>query len=287
MVMSGLTLVSEGIFPIIVDKNGQPLPEKPKTGWAIAGTIQGEGKLAGVPSLFVRLAACNLRCIWRLPNGDISICDTAYASFHPHQPKEWPVDDIFLTIRHNAQNIRHVVISGGEPLLQHEALRDLCHRLKEELQMHITIETNATIYDDELARFVDLISLSPKLRNSEPDADKTKAANLNFGGTFLMHSQRRLNIGVIQQWIDASRKHNHDFQLKFVVSNALEELEIKDDFLSKLNNFAADDVMIMPLGGDNTALKTTTAMALEMAVRNGWRFSPRLHIELFGSKTGV
>jgi 7-carboxy-7-deazaguanine synthase len=76
-----ITLANEGVFPIVRDKDGQLLPQVPATGITVAGTIQGEGKLAGVPSLFIRFSSCNLRCIWQLPDGTYSKCDTPYASF--------------------------------------------------------------------------------------------------------------------------------------------------------------------------------------------------------------
>jgi len=285
--MNSLTLVDEGIFPIIRDKQGNILADAPKTGWAIPGTIQGEGKLAGVPSLFIRLAGCNLRCMWTMPDGSVSICDTAYASFNPDRPSDWVIDDVIDVIRCNCQTINYLVISGGEPMMQAEALRVFCRRVKTELNLHITIETNGTIYDEEVARWVDLVSLSPKLKSSDPTLAKVESAGYHYGGTFKLHASKRININVIQQWIDASQRYQHDFQLKFVVGSMADEQEIKDVFLDQLNGYQSVDVMLMPLGGTTTELNKTTALAVEMSVRNGWRFSNRLHISLFGSRTGV
>lgn len=287
MSMKSLTLVSEGIFPIVFDKHGSVLADAPKTGWTIPGTIQGEGKLAGVPSLFVRLAGCNLRCMWTMPDGSTSICDTAYASFNPDRPTDWVIDDVIDVIRCNCQNIKHLVISGGEPMMQAEALRAFCRRVKTELNLHITIETNGTIYDEEVAQWVDLVSLSPKLMSSDPTLAKVESAGYHFGGTFKFHASKRINIKAIQQWIDASHRYHHDFQLKFVVSKIDDEEEIKQAFLGQLAGFKLEDVLLMPLGGTNDELTKTTSMAVEMSVRNGWRFSNRLHISLFGSRTGV
>jgi len=285
--MNSLTLVNEGIFPIIRDKQGNILADAPKTGWAIPGTIQGEGKLAGVPSLFIRLAGCNLRCMWTMPDGSTSICDTAYASFNPDRPSDWAIDDVIDVIRCNCPTINHLVISGGEPMMQAAALREFCRRVKTELNLHITIETNGTIYDDEVARWVDLVSLSPKLKSSDPTLAKVESAGYHYGGTFKLHGSKRININAIQQWIDASHRYQHDFQLKFVVGSMDDEQEIKDEFLGQLNGYQSVDVMLMPLGGTTTELNKTTALAVEMSVRNGWRFSNRLHISLFGSRSGV
>lgn len=285
--MDKLSLVEEGIFPIVVDKDGNPVVDPPKTGWAIAGTVQGEGKLAGVPSLFVRLAACNLRCIWTLPNGEVSKCDTAYASFHVGKVIDWEVDDIIGVITKNLHNTKHVVISGGEPLLQAKPLAVLCKRLKEKTGVHITIESNSTLFDADLAESVDLISLSPKLANSDPDSSKLKTLGLTPSGPYLYHAERRRSISAIQKWINAMHRTGGDFQLKFVVSDKYEEKEIKHDFLAHLSGYLPSDILLMPLGANMGELALTSHEVLQLAVSNGWRFTPRIHIEMFGSKSGV
>src|SRR5690554_4454668 len=161
-----LSLANEGVFPITRDAEGQLLPHLPATGMTHPGTVQGEGKLAGVPSLFVRLASCNLRCIWQLPDGTYSRCDTPYASFESNDIHQRTVDDVLALVKHNLGPIRHIVITGGEPLLQKEALAELAARLKSELQLHVTLETNGTLFNEQVARHVDLFSISPKLANS-------------------------------------------------------------------------------------------------------------------------
>lgn len=285
--MEKLSLVEEGIFPIVLDKAGQPLCDRPKTGFDIPGTVQGEGKLAGLPSLFVRLASCNLRCMWQLPNGMVSKCDTAYASFHVGKVVEWDIDDIIAVIAHNLKGIGHVVISGGEPLLQAAALAVLCKRLKEKTGVHITIESNATLFDERVAENVDLISLSPKLSNSSPSDKKMEMLGLTASGPFVYHAERRRNIVVVQKWVDAMRRQGTDFQLKFVVSDESEAKEIQHDFLSHLANIKPSDVLVMPLGANMDELSLTSSHVLPLAIANGWRYSPRIHIELFGCKQGV
>src|SRR2546429_4473945 len=96
-------------------------------------SIQGEGKLAGVPSVFVRASGCNLRCVW---------CDTPYASWNPEG------DDVALeqiVARVGEFPCRHVVLTGGEPMIMPE-IGLLCDRLKERGH-HITIETAATVFE--------------------------------------------------------------------------------------------------------------------------------------------
>src|SRR3954466_11617559 len=114
-------------------------------------SIQGEGKLVGVPSVFVRASGCNLRCSW---------CDTPYASWDP-EGENFPIAEIIRQVR--AFNCRHVVLPGGEPMIMPDIV-ELCAAIRA-AGHHITIETAATVYKPlEL----DLASLSPKLSNSTP-----------------------------------------------------------------------------------------------------------------------
>src|ERR1043165_4534894 len=114
-------------------------------------SIQGEGKLAGMPSAFVRASGCNLRCVW---------CDTPYASWEP-EGEGVSVDEIVRRVI--AYGGRHTVVTGGEPMIMPD-IGELCERLKEAGQ-HVTMETAAT--GDAPGR-VGLAGLSPKLRNPTP-----------------------------------------------------------------------------------------------------------------------
>ena len=113
--------------------------------------MQGEGLLTGTPSVFVRASGCNLRC-W--------FCDTPYASWTP-EGEDLSVDEILAQVeRHDC---RHVVITGGEPMLFAELI-PLTAALRA-AGRHITIETAGTLY---LPVQCDLMSISPKLANSTP-----------------------------------------------------------------------------------------------------------------------
>src|SRR3954454_17489655 len=92
-------------------------------------SIQGEGKLTGVPSVFVRISGCNLRCVW---------CDTPYASWDP-EGEDLQVDQIVQRVV--AFGAHHVVVTGGEPMIMPD-IAQLCDALKG----HITIETAATVF---------------------------------------------------------------------------------------------------------------------------------------------
>jgi 7-carboxy-7-deazaguanine synthase len=221
-------------------------------------SVQGEGKLVGVPSVFVRASGCNLRCVW---------CDTPYASWDP-EGREMPVPAIVAAVRGYA--CRHVVLTGGEPMIMPD-LPELCDALHE-AGLHLTVETAATVYR---ALPIDLASLSPKLSNSTPhDRD---------GGRFAAaHERQRLNFPVIQQFID----HTPDFQLKFVVSSDADLLEI-DEILNRLTGWQPSDVLLMPEGIDQPTLDSRAGWIAEVCKRTGYRFCPRLHVALYGHTRGT
>lgn len=285
--MEKLVLASEGVFPVIKDMHGKTIKDQPQTGLLMPGTIQGEGKLAGVPSLFIRLSSCNLRCIWQMDDGSFCRCDTTYASFHPDQTQEIEVSNIIQWLRHNIGAVRHVVITGGEPLLQKKPLASLCKKIKQELDLHITLESNGTLFDEEVAQWVDLYSISPKLSNSVPSPEKLKHYNLKESGPFKFHGERRHNLNALQAYIDICNKSDKEVQLKFVIGKTDDYKEVKSDFLNKLKGYKQNDILLMPLGATQEEIAKSAPLVLEMSIANGWRYSPRVHIDLFGSKQGV
>lgn len=285
--MEKIVLVGEGVFPITKDVNGNNISEQPQTGLHIAGTIQGEGKLAGTPSLFIRLASCNLRCIWQMDDGSFCRCDTVYASFHPDDKKSWDTDEIVALVRHNIGKMEHVVITGGEPLLQKKGVAELCKKLKDQLKVHITIETNGTLFDEELASYIDLYSISPKLSNSVPSTEKLAFYNEKETGASKFHHEVRKNIEALQSYIDYSYKNNKDMQLKFVVGRKTDANEIVEEYVKELENVKKQDVLLMPLGATHKQIEKSNPLVLQMCLQHGWKYSPRIHIEIFGSKQGV
>lgn len=217
-------------------------------------SIQGEGRLAGMPSVFIRISGCNLRCVW---------CDTPYTSWKP-EGSNWSLEKILREV--GKYPARYVVITGGEPLLAPE-IEALARELKKS-GAHITIETAATIYK---AIVCDLMSMSPKLANSTP----WKRAHGRFAKK---HEERRLNVPVIQQYLA-----NYDYQLKFVVERKADFVEIGE----LLNRFAAVDparVLIMPQGRREQDLRRKANWIVELCKKYGYRFTPRLHIQLYGNR---
>jgi 7-carboxy-7-deazaguanine synthase len=281
-------LAPEAVFPITKDENGQILPNKPATGFPIAGTIQGEGKMAGIPVLFVRTAGCNLRCMWNLPNGEVSLCDTPFASFDTRGEKRVPVETVKQIVMQNIRMMNHLVISGGEPFIQAEGIFELISELKKERNIHISVETNGTLFNEELVSKIDFFSISPKLKNSIPTKEKLNKTGVMIPFEPEQAEKTRRNISVIQAIIDHCRQTpGKDFQLKFVVQNHHELIEIEEDFLAHLIGWNSDDVVLMPLGSTPEELKQTRMVTLESAIERGWRFSPRLQINYFGGVAGV
>jgi 7-carboxy-7-deazaguanine synthase len=221
-------------------------------------SIQGEGKLMGLPSVFVRASGCNLRCVW---------CDTPYTSWEP-EGQDVPVPQIVDRVV--AFRCPHVVVTGGEPMIMPDIV-ELCDALKAR-ELHVTIETAATVYKPLK---VDLASLSPKLANSTPwDRD---------GGRFAAaHERQRINIPVIQQFIEESP----EFQLKFVVSSEGDLAEI-ERILGQLRGWRPADVLLMPEGTDVATLDSRAGWIADVCKRTGYRFCPRLHVALFGHRRGT
>ena len=217
-------------------------------------SIQGEGKLVGVPSVFVRASGCNLRCTW---------CDTPYASWEP-EGEEVAVEEIDRRVRE--YNCSHVVVTGGEPMIMPDVV-ELCDRMKR-ADLHVTVETAATVFKPVN---IDLASLSPKLANSTPhDRD---------GGRFAAaHERQRINVPVIQQFIDLDA----ELQLKFVVSSEADVDEAKS-ILRQLRGWEPSEILLMPEGTTPTELDARSGWIAEVCKREGFRFCPRLHIALFGN----
>ncbi|MBL0921482.1 MAG: 7-carboxy-7-deazaguanine synthase QueE [Phycisphaerales bacterium] len=218
-------------------------------------SVQGEGRLTGTPSWFVRFSGCNLRCAW---------CDTPYASWSPEGSNRSIPS---LLDEAHASGVRHAVVTGGEPMLFDEAAA-LARSLRAQ-GLHVTIETAGTVWREIDA---DLMSISPKLANSTP------AAESGWRGR---HDARRINLDALQRLIDAHPQR----QLKFVVAEPADLDEI-ETLLERLRRWAPEDVMLMPEGVTPEAMEARDWIDAACAER-GWRPCPRLHILLFGNTRGT
>jgi len=231
-------------------------------------SVQGEGRLAGVPSVFVRTSGCNLRCAW---------CDTPYASWSP-EGGDLSVAEIAGQVA--AFSCRHVVVTGGEPMIVKD-LPDLLAALRA-AGHHLTIETAATVPPPP-GLACDLASLSPKLANSTPSIEQAGIA------WAARHEERRLQPPVIREWIT-----RFDYQLKFVVSSEADLAEI-ETLLALVRPpppaeplpIPPDQILLMPEGTDAATLAERGRWLVDIGKATGYRFCPRLHVELFGHTRGT
>lgn len=224
-------------------------------------SIQGEGALTGVPSVFVRTSGCNLRCVW---------CDTPYASWRPEGP-EMSVEAILAETRR--MGARHVVLTGGEPMIA-RGIHELAAALRADGR-HITIETAATIPPGGIA--CDLASLSPKLRNSAPDAAAEPAWRER-------HERDRWSPDVVRGWLD---RGEGEWQLKFVVTAPEDVAEIEGMLAALGRPVPPDRVFLMPEGTSLEALRRKAAWLVDVCRERGYRYAHRLHVELFGNRRGT
>ena len=241
--------------PVLTLEEAQSAAPRPLNISEIFVSVQGEGRYIGVPSVFVRLNGCNLRCVW---------CDTPYTSWQP-QGNDYMMGGLLSDIRRHWT--KHVVITGGEPMLQPSVVL-LTERLKEE-ELFVTIETAGTVYQPVKC---DLMSISPKLANSVPHRRE--------GGRWAVrHESLRYRPDVLKQLMI-----EYDYQLKFVVQSP-EDMEEVNKMVEDLGA-EKDRVVLMGEGIDPGTLYERAQWIVEQCKRWGYRFSPRLHIDLWGNERG-
>jgi len=217
-------------------------------------SIQGEGFLAGVPSVFVRLAGCPLRCRW---------CDTKYA-WDPAVGEELTISDVVQIVQR--WPCKFVVITGGEPMINSD-LPKLVNQLKD-LGKHITIETAGIKFIEGLS--CDLMSISPKLSNSTPTEPKLAA----------VHEGSRLDEAILRRLID-----NYKYQLKFVVDSQNDLPEIQKT-IKKIGNVDLTRVMLMPQAAARDQLLAKSSIVVEMCKSSGFAFCQRLQVLLWDNARG-
>ena len=224
-------------------------------------SIQGEGELTGVPSVFVRTSGCNLRCKW---------CDTPYASWKP-EGRQMSVDEIVFEVKKHT-TARHVVLTGGEPMIA-PGIHDLSSALKG-AGYHITIETAGTISPSGID--CDLASLSPKLSNSTPEPGVIDATWIE------RHNETRHQPEVFSEWIT-----RYNYQFKFVIGAEADLSETLAIMRLGFPDVPRWKVQLMPEGIDSTSIAKHRAMLIDFCKESGYRFCDRLHIHLFGNTRGT
>lgn len=216
-------------------------------------SVQGEGPSVGMPSIFLRLGLCNLQC---------TFCDTPYTWDFKRYDKEKElvsrdVDDLAEEL--SAYRSRNLVITGGEPLLQGEALVALLRLLPSH---RVEVESAATRMPLEaLLERVDQWNLSPKLSGSGNE------------------ERHRLKPEVLQRFAKHPRAH-----FKFVIAEE-EDLEEVDELVSRFT-IPEERVILMPEGVEEEKLVRRGRRLVERAIERGYRYGHRLHITLYGDERG-
>ena len=218
-------------------------------------SLQGEGFIAGIPSVFIRIAGCPLRCRW---------CDTKYA-WDKQAGRLYSIDEIVQAVQ--KWPCKYVVVTGGEPMVNSD-LPQLVHELKA-VGKHITIETAGIAYIPDMQ--CDLMSISPKLSNSMPEEPELAA----------IHKNSKLDLAVLGSLID-----NYNYQLKFVVDSEADLPEIQET-IEKLENADRQKIMLMPQAATRLELLAKSPMVAELCKRTGYAFSPRLHVLIWNNQKGM
>ncbi len=218
-------------------------------------SIQGEGKFAGHPSVFLRVGGCNMKC----PGFGEKGCDSFYAVDGAYR-SEWKgmsVEEIKKEIKKYLKFKPHLVITGGEPMLFYEKL----YPLIKWFEGLITIETNTTINVDfeKFPKFKKVVfAMSVKLSNS--------------GELY----EKRIKEEVIKKY--AANKGSF---FKFVIDRDL------NDEIKEITEGIDNEIYCMPLGASKEELEKNAPFVFEFCLKHGYCYSDRIHIRLFGKKKGV
>lgn len=227
----------------------------------------------GQPSIFVRTSLCNLHCVW---------CDTDYTwnwlgTRFPHQndsrpdyqkfdKKDWLTE---LPIEAVAAEVlrlpcRNVVLTGGEPMLQQPALVELMRFLKKSAaDFHFEIETNGTLVPSAEFDFeIDQYNVSPKLSNAGmTPKQRERAAALRFFAK------------------------NPKANFKFVVAEPADLQEVAS--LVERYGISERQVFLMPEGRSRSVLAARRRWLAEVCKAQGFWYTDRLHVQIWGAKKGV
>ena len=218
-------------------------------------SLQGEGANIGTATVFLRLAQCNLACSW---------CDTKYTwdwdnYSYEDEVMTLSVEEVMDAVL--AYGCPHLVVTGGEPLLQQRDLASLGAGLKD-AGFYCEVETNGTILPiPELARSIDQWNVSPKLANS---------------GNPLA---RRVLPEVLEGFSDLPNA-----LFKFVIATPAdldEVLGLRDRY-----HIPNERIILMPEGTSAAALRDRSPWVSDACVKEGFRFSTRLHILLWADQRG-
>lgn len=271
-------------------------------------SIQGEGIFTGTPSIFIRVAGCNLRCVFKG-----SRCDTPYSSFELDKPIVDTVEgaiEFFKEFYKQCPNTSHIVFTGGEPMLYQVQLMEFIKGIADLGDFKYTVETNGSLLNEiglilkgDVGSWIDLWSISPKLSTSVDWECKYLNEKQRDN-----HNKTRINIENLASYINNTIvlynqiyddryfpliDNGPKFQLKFVYSGEESLVEIKDilDKLVEESGYPKEiiygSVLLMPEAGSKDQLEDNSEECVKVCLENGFRFCDRLHLRIWGNKRCV
>ncbi len=240
-------------------------------------SIQGEGRFAGRPSVFLRFGECNLNCFGfgvqlTSPKDGSKLlgCDSIRATNKEHFLDRWKKIENSNELLDEVKNYidssckPDIVITGGEPLLHHKnpIFVELIKKLLDE-GFNITIETNATIEIDfenyPIYREV-TFAMSVKLKNSgEP-------------------KEKRINQKAIKEIATQTKKSF----FKFVLSKN----SIPNDEIKEITRDLTIPIYCMPMGATSKELAKNDKAVASYCIKNCYNYVDRMHIRLWDNEEG-
>ena len=221
----------------------------------IFSSIQGEGPHAGKPSVFLRTALCNLKCVW---------CDTKYTwdwdnYDYSKEVHELPIEKVLEKIKEFEP--KHVVITGGEPLIQQNDIASLLSKLGDDY--FVEVETDCTIIPNSaMLEHVNHWNASPKTSNSGNSREARE----------------------IPQCYDFFAKLENSV-FKFVIENESDLVEI-DELITKYS-IPKNKILLMPQASTKDELNLKKEEIEKIAKAKGLLFSSRLQVERWGNQRGT
>ena len=221
----------------------------------IFSSIQGEGPYAGKPSIFLRTALCNLKCVW---------CDTKYTwdwdnYDYSKEVNELSIDQVIEKIKQLEP--KHLVITGGEPLIQQNDIASLLSKLGDDY--FVEVETDCTIIPNSaMLEHVNHWNVSPKTSNSGNSREARE----------------------IPQCYDFFAKLENSV-FKFVIENETDLVEI-DELITKYS-IPKNKILLMPQSSTKDELNLKKEEIEKIAIAKGLLFSSRLQVERWGNQRGT
>lgn len=227
-------------------------------------TVQGEGPTVGYATHFLRLAGCNLTCVW---------CDSAFTWDSAREdpcrlPRSFTVSEVLRLLGATADSFRaaavarRLVITGGEPLLQAAALDTLCRRLRH-LGWVLELETSGSVPPGPLIGLIDRFNVSPKLAHSG------------------VAERARIRLAVLNTFAALPSA-----SFKFV-ARTVDDLAEAAGILHQLDEeIDPSRVMVMAEGTEPLEILERSRELVEAVVARGWGLTPRWHTLLWGDERG-